>query len=472
MDIYVVQSGDSLWKIANSYGMSVQELVTVNGVSDPNQLVVGQALVIPKDRFLTYTVKSGDTLWGIAKKFGVSVSTIGSLNQITNSNQINVGQDLQIPTDFYTVKAGDSLYAISRKLSIPIKDLISLNQISNPSQIHIGQRLILPGKTKPLVEVNGYTARVGQSEIQEIQSIGNSLTYLSPFSYHVQDDGTLLPLSDSDLLTVARTEHVAPLLVITNFKNGHFDSDLAHTILNDQTLQEQLLKSVKQTLQAKKQFGLNIDFEYVYPEDREPYNAFLRKVVSELHPLGYSVSTAIAPKAKKDQVGLLYEAHDYAAHGQIVDFVVIMTYEWGYSGGAPMAVSPLKNVKQVIDYALTEIPAHKILMGVPLYGYDWKLPYIKGGQLAQTLSPLRAVERAAQYKVNIQYDEPSESPYYNYTDANGTEHVVWFEDARSVNAKYDLVKQYNLRGVSYWVLGNPFPQNWYVLNDHFRIQKF
>jgi spore germination protein len=233
-----------------------------------------------------------------------------------------------------------------------------------------------------------------------------------------------------------------------------------------------LLDNIIQIMQEKGYVGLNIDFEYIYQQDKENYNEFLRRVVSRLHPLGYSVSTAVAPKYYREQKGLLYEAHDYAAHGEIVDFVVIMTYEWGWSGGPPMAVAPISEVRKVIQYALTEIPNDKIMMGMPLYGYDWTLPYVKGGAWARTLSPQAAVQRAAQYGAAIQFDEKAQSPFYKYHDEQGKEHIVWFEDARSVQAKYDLVNELNLRGVSYWVLGNPFPQNWLVLADNFRIQKF
>jgi spore germination protein len=215
---------------------------------------------------------------------------------------------------------------------------------------------------------------------------------------------------------------------------------------------------------------LNIDFEYVYPEDRENYNQFLRKVVERLHPEGYSVSTAIAPKIKADQAGLLYEAHDYSAHGEIVDFVVIMTYEWGWAGGSPWAIAPINEVRRVLDYAVTAIPREKIVMGVPLYGRDWKIPWVKG-TYAKTVSPRGAVNLAAKYDVAIQYNEAYQSPFFRYTDESGQQHEVWFEDARSMQAKYNTVKEYNLRGLSYWVLGPSFPQNWPLLAANFTIKK-
>lgn len=79
---------------------------------------------------------------------------------------------------------------------------------------------------------------------------------------------------------------------------------------------------------------------------------------------------------------------------RIVDFVLLMTYEWGYSAGPPMAVSPIREVEAVVKYAVSEMPASKILLGQNLYGYDWTLPFVQGGPYAEAVSPQRAIEIA------------------------------------------------------------------------------
>ena len=471
MNIHVVQSGETLWRISQRYGVSINLIVEANQITNPNQLVVGQALVIPEAaRF--HLIQQGETLWSIAQQYGVTIESIVYENDIADPALIYVGQRLKIPTDFHTVKAGETLWAISIKYGVPVQDIVRVNRITNPALINIGQRLIIPKKAKPLKEVNAYITRLDQTGQQIVRDIGEYLTYLTPFSYQVREDGTVQNLFDTDLINVAKTERVAPLMVLTNFKDGEFSSDLARTIFTNSTIQNTLFDNLVQMMNEKGYVGVNVDFEYIYPEDRESYNTFLRRLVARLHPLGYSVSTAVAPKYSRDQKGLLYEAHDYAAHGEIVDFVVIMTYEWGWSGGPPMAVAPISEVRKVIQYALSEMPSNKIMMGVPLYGYDWTLPYEQGGPWAKMLSPKGAVVQAAEVGAAIQFDQRAQSPFYNYFDAQGKEHVVWFEDARSVEAKYELVNELNLRGVSFWVLGNPFPQNWLVLADNFRIQKF
>lgn len=425
MRIYVVQPGDTLWAISNKYGVSITRITEVNRLNEIPYLVVGQALVIPTTEF-SYIVKSGDTLWSISRRFGVPVSSIVSLNNISNPNLIYPGLRLRIPE--------------------------------------------LPNKFGT-IEVNGYIEPGRETtDVQTVRDVGKFLTYISPFSYQINEDGTIRPLNDSAILTAARQNGVAPMMVITNFRNGTFDSALIHTVLTNVSVQDTLIQNVINILQTKNYSALNIDFERIPPDDRNLYNDFLRRITGRMHALNYIVSTALAPKPYDIKVGEWHGAHDYKAHGEIVDFVIIMTYEWGWSGGQPMAVAPINEVKKVLDYAVSVIPVSKIMMGVPLYGYDWTLPIVTG-RWARRVSPQAAVNLAAKYGVAISYDQTAQSPFFNYVDESGAQHVVWFEDARSVRAKYELASQYGLRGVSYWVLGLNFPQNWYVLDDMFVIKK-
>ena len=136
-----------------------------------------------------------------------------------------------------------------------------------------------------------------------------------------------------------------------------------------------------------------------------------------------------------------------------------------------MAVSPITQMRKVMEYAVSVVPKQKIMMGMPLYGYDWTLPYVPGGKFAKSFSPQRAIQLALRYGVSIRYDKDSQAPWFRYTDEQGRQHEVWFEDARSVQAKFDLVKELGLRGFYYWVLGNEFPQNWLLIQDNFVVRK-
>lgn len=428
------------------------------------------------DLMVIYVVRRGDSLWSISRRFGVSMDRISQVNGLNQLPYLVEGQALVIPSTerVYRVQPGDTIWAIARRFNVSVNGIVELNNIANPELLYPGMILRIPefSKLYGTVEVNGYIEPVsGDVDRQIVNEVGQYLTYISPFSYQVRENGSLVPIADENIIQAAGNHRVAPLMVITNFRNGNFDSEMVHAILSNESVQQTLINNVITTMRNKGYYCLNIDFERIPAQDRQLYNNFLRRVVNALHPLNYVVSTALAPKPSDYATGEWHGAHDYRAHGEIVDFVIIMTYEWGWSGGPPYAVAPINLVRQVIQYAVSVIPANKIMMGVPLYGYNWMLPYMPGGQWARRVSPQGAVMLAAQYGVPIQYSIESQAPFFNYVDNNGVQHVVWFEDARSVQAKYLLVNEFGLRGVSYWVLGLQFPQNWYILNDMFRIVK-
>lgn len=375
----------------------------------------------------------------------------------------------------HVVRRGETLYLISVRYGVSVDQVVAANSLPDPSRLVVGQALVIPipskePTVKPVIETNGYLTDVGPRGQQIVRELGKYLTYVSTFSYRVTESGDLIPMEDSALIEVMRANRVTPMLTITNFANGSFSSDIAHSVLSSTDVQEKLISNVLNVMREKGYRALNIDFEYVYPSDRELYNRFLRRITDRLHAAGYLVSTAVAPKTSGEQTGRLYEAHDYPAHGQIVDFVILMTYEWGWIGGPPMAIAPLNEVRRVLDYAVTVIPREKIMMGMPLYAYDWKLPYVEG-TLADLIDPQEAVLRAIRYNAQIEYDPTAQSPFIRYYDEQRNEHIIWFEDARSVQAKYDTVKEYGLRGVSHWELTSAFPQNWTVLSYNFRIRK-
>lgn len=426
MKIHVVSQGESVYSISKIYSVPVNSITSINGIKPNRNLVLGEALVIPGIK-RQYTVKSGDSLWSISRRFAVSVDSIADLNNIARPNDITPGQVIIIP-EF--------------------------------------------AKNYGYIEANGYVKpSTPESELKTVSDVGSYLTYVSAFSYEVTESGNLTPMKDMSILQAARPYRIAPIMVITNIKNDTFDTALVDSILTNVTLQQNLINNVLRILRAKGYYALTIDFEKISPENRQKYNSFLRKVVSALHPQGYLVGTALAPKTYDITEGSWHGAHDYKAHGEIVDFVVLMTYEWGWSGGPPLPVAPINEVRKVLNYAISVIPKKKILMGMPLYGYDWTLPYVPKGEYAKAVSPLAAVETAAKYGAKIQYDNKAQAPFYNYIDEKGRQHVVWFDDARSVQAKYRMVSELGLRGISYWVLGLDFPQNWAVLEDMFKIVK-
>ena len=423
-----------------------------------------------------HVVRQNQTLTSIAQTYGTTVNDLIEANEVPNPNNLVIGQTLVIPIvgSFYWVQPGDNLWAIANRFQTNYQELATVNGISPNQPLTIGQRLYIPPQPKTNREFNAYVEPRGTTVAPALEESARDaapyLTYLAPFSFQALRDGSLKEPLLNNFPAIAKANNNILMMVITNQENDQFSDELGRILLNDITIQDRFLNNIVTTAQKYGFRDIHFDFEFLRPADREAYNQFLRKAKARFNQYGWFLSTALAPKTSAGQTGLWYEAHDYRAHGEIVDFVVIMTYEWGYSGGPAMAVSPIGPVRNVLEYAISEMPASKILMGQNLYGYDWTLPFVQG-TIARALSPQQAIELAAENNVAIQYDERAQAPFYNYTDNEGKEHEVWFEDARSIQAKFDLMKELGIRGMSYWKLGLSFPQNWLLIAENFNVVK-
>ena len=208
---------------------------------------------------------------------------------------------------------------------------------------------------------------------------------------------------------------VRPVLTLTPLgEDGHFNNNLVSALVRSQENQQRLIWELGRTMQEKGYEGLDIDFEYVLAEDRVEYADFVRRATQVLNIFGYTVTVALAPKTSAQQRGLLYEGIDYRLLGEAANHVMLMTYEWGYSQGPPMAVAPINMVRKVVEYAVSEIPPEKIILGIPNYGYDWPLPFERGVTRAKSLGTLEAVKLAVDFGVDIRFDETAMSPYFRY----------------------------------------------------------
>lgn len=422
-----------------------------------------------------HIVKSGETLSGIAKNFGVPLQMFFADNGLSQSSQAVIGQALiiQEPDILHTVRSGETLFSIAQSYDTTVLQLLRNNYyLKGNTSLTAGQLLVIQYKNQNKAVsfvTNSYAYPFISRDLMREQM--PFLTYITPFTYGIRADGGLVNLENDEWIIEMAGEYSSrPLMHLSTLtESGSFSSDRANMIFVNPDLQEKLITETINNMQAKGYDGLDIDFEFIYPEDRFNYVMFLQNVYSRINPLGYPLFSALAPKTSDTQPGLLYEGHDYGAIAASVDKVLLMTYEWGYTYSAPMAVAPIKNVENVVKYALTRISSSKILMGIPTYGYDWPLPFEKGITRAQSLSPVECIRLAERFGAIIEYDTTAQTPWFRYTDDTGQLHEVWFEDARSITAKLNLAASYNLSGLGYWNSMREFPQNWVVLNDGYNI---
>lgn len=420
-----------------------------------------------------HTVSEGETLFSIAQQYGVSEALLRRQNLVPENGQLVVGQTLVVlfPAVVHTVSEGGTLFSIAQQYGVSQRELLQNNYFL------LGQDTLTPGE-ELVIEMAGdkpYTLGVNAYAYPFISPLLLQqelpfLSYLTPFTYGITAEGRLVPLGDEALLNDAVRYGVQPWMHLSTLtEDGNFSSQRAADVLTDPVQQELLIAEVIANMQNKGYRALDVDFEFLGAELSQAYADFIARLRQQLSPLGYPVIVALAPKTYAQQPGVLYEGHDYAALGEAADGVLLMTYEWGYTYGPPMAVAPLPQVRRVLEYALTEIPPEKIFLGIPTYGYDWPLPYERGITRAESLSPEQALSRAREYGVSIQYDEASQAPFFRYTAENGQEHEVWFEDARSAEAKLALAAENSLQGLGLWNLMRQFPQLYLVLNARYNI---
>lgn len=377
--------------------------------------------------------------------------------------------------EIYVVKPGDTVDLIGEMYQAQPQSIIYANQMTPPYPLAVGQALLIPGGEEPYekipVRINGYAYPYINSWVLE-QTLPY-LTELSVFSYGFTPEGELIPpvLSVDFMIEAAYRHGTLPILTLTPFgADGQFNNYLIHSVVQSPEVVDNLILNLKSVAEEKGYAGVDVDFEYILAEDRDAFTDFVAKIAQGLHEIGRQVSVALAPKQSAGQKGLLYEGKDYGGLGAAADYVLLMTYEWGYTYGPPMAVAPIFQVRKVLDYAVTEIPTDKIRLGIPNYGYDWKLPFERGVTKARTIGNVEAVQIAIEKNAEIFFDERAMSPYFHYWE-NGEEHEVWFEDVRSMQAKFELIKEYGLNGAGYWQIMRLFRANWLLLDWQFDIIK-
>ncbi|MEW6173401.1 MAG: stalk domain-containing protein [Bacillota bacterium] len=291
-------------------------------------------------------------------------------------------------------------------------------------------------------------------------AFGQSLNAVAFFALELDDGYDFSGVLPGNGLKITRDLGAKSFLVVHNYRNG-FDRDLVHNLLNDRQGWDKFIGIIVQLVKTNGLSGVNMDFENIPPVDRNLYSEFLKRLSDALKPGGYLLTVAVPAKTTNDTQNSWSGAFDYEAIGRTCDYMVLMTYDEHWFGGAPGPIASLSWVAKVIEHAVSCVQRQKLLLGIPTYGYDWSS---QGAKVIRWNEVDRLLNKYGKDKVV--WDSASATPYLRYREA-GLDHEVWFENQYSLKPKLDLAKKYDLAGIGIWRLGFENSGFWETLSRYF-----
>ncbi|HEX6510994.1 MAG TPA: glycosyl hydrolase family 18 protein [Chloroflexota bacterium] len=297
---------------------------------------------------------------------------------------------------------------------------------------------------------------VGSQLPDSIRQHPDSIDVLSPAWFYLDDNGNVQGQDSPEVSRFARAHGIKLMPIVTNALM--FDPDVAHDILIDSHNQTRALDGLSWLVNNFGYDGINIDFENLYNSDRDLFSGFMANVYARVHrENGKMVTIALGAKTKEDNG--FSAPFDYKALAPNFDLGVIMTYDDHYAGGEAGPVAPLSWDEQVINYATRFIPASKLLLGLPFYGYNWN---VSTGGWARAMDYSSIVQTVFAHGVTVQMDPASQTPVVTYDSGSGV-HQIWFENSTSLGYKISLAAKHGLAGWGAW-RGGMEDQNFWSLD--------
>jgi spore germination protein len=406
--------------------------------------------------------------------YGVSADKLMLDNNIIDPDRLIVGESLAVmfPKEFYIVQEGDNLEGIAAANEVSVIQLLRNNpQLSDRLYIYPGEELIISftDEKRSELSINGYAYPFIQASI--LRKTLPYLTYLTIFYYRITIDGDIIDIEDKELIEMAKLYGVAPIMCISAISElGDADVVATHSILTDKSKQENLINHVLENMKTKSYYGLNIDMQNILLEDRQLYVDFVANISGRARQEGYYVNITLTPRTFPTGTNMMYQGPEYAVLGQLTDGTMLLSYEWGHAH-SPQPALPIAQVRVLLDYSITQIPAEKISIGLPTIGYTWQLPFIPGYTIANSITHDSALTLASEVGATIQRDAASEAPYFQYKYTTDTDYIVWFRDVRSTKALLDLAVEYGLEGIGIWNTMQFASGLWLLVNATFEITK-
>ena len=289
---------------------------------------------------------------------------------------------------------------------------------------------------------------------------------VSPWIYGLSSAGGIEPMYPKNLSASIQTDvaklraaHMRLVPTLANITGGQWNAAAVSRLLHDPAAERQHIDAITSLVTRQKYAGIDIDYEELRTADRQAFTHFVQELAAALHARGKVLSVAVFPQQGGKSSNPAVTAQDYAAIGKVADQVRIMGYGYHWATSPAGATAPVPWVRSVVGYAKSQMPAAKVVLGIPLFGYDWP----DGKASAQTVSWLEALRLSRQYHAPPGYDKAMQAPHFTYT-AHGKTHTVWFENAASSRAKFQVVQGAQLAGVYLWMYGYEDPGTWPALH--------
>jgi len=304
--------------------------------------------------------------------------------------------------------------------------------------------------------VLGYVTEDFQGDSRSLDSLrqhGSHIDVYADFAFLLHPDGHFTGQVNELALQEATKRGIAPLILFHNFNGKVFDPVPLRSVLSSTASQQNCIHHIINSLPSHVA-GVQVDFEGVEAPFRIPFLTFLESLRTSLHERGLLLTIAIPAKRSEWEA----PGYDFAGIGRICDSITLMTYDEHYSGGSPGAIASLPWMNQALDYAVIYIPREKLLLGIPVYGYDWSSE-------PTGILPMRDIpELVAKTNARVLWSDPAVEPYLYYWKGR-VRHIVWYENELSAKIRLGFVKSYRLRGIAIWRLGYETNRFWQDLTS-------
>lgn len=426
---------------------------------------------------IIHVVNPGDTIYSIAESYGISIAKLVQDNDLLNPDSLVPGQTIIIvyPEQTYVVKEGDSLEDIAIAFHIPVMQLLRNNpQLANRDYLEIGEILTISYNTGRKTTTHGFAYPFINKDI--LLKTLPYLTYLSIFNYTATRDGNIISYYDeTDVIKTAQAYDTIPLMMISSLTTlGKPNLETVYELLLNQEVQQLHANKVLNILNEKGYSGINLTFSYLNETNQKLYVDYLTRVSKLLHDKGYLVFVTINSNITTRNNAIQFDRIDYAPFNSLADNFTFLGFVWGTNMAPPTPVSSYSNIKFFLEYVTKLLPPNKINVGTPVVGYNWEMPYSPLGDGASALTLNAAISLAHDLNIPIEFDETSQTPYFYYNQIGfgyPVQHVVWFVDARTINSLMSLIEQYDLSGTGIWNIMIFYTQMWLVINSQFEIIK-